>query len=553
LKIIKFTLPTIVLVAFLLRFLGIHFGLPGTVFPDEPHHINLAVYFGSGDLNPHVFKYPTLWMYFLFINYGLAFLFWSGFGLVRSASDFGQLFVWDPSLFYLIARGWAALFGTGAVLLTYYAGKKLISKQSGILAAAFMAVSPILIYYGHRAKADMMMLFLSTVAWFFCVRVFKDQNKRNYYWAGLFLGLAASAQYTAVILAPLLFWAHASKWKKNSEGVSFFFQKPLLLGYACLFLGFLLGTPFSLLDHPTFLADWRDLTQYGAGDWTADKAILGLGILPLWGELAQWGWLTFSFFAAGLWALRKKASRTVVFLIGPLIWCGIALGAQNSVAVIVNYTFSFFPGLALGMGAVWLWIERRKKSPSWVWGSLAVVFVPLFLMGWAITQCYLTTDTRVSAYDWINKNIPQGSRILLDQIHTSPPLKMSPGQIETLYKKTKEMGHPRARYYEFYRQAQKGEGYEILRVQRTADELVTLKRLSEWSQKAGLWLDVEAGWPALKSAGIDYVVWTSKGATPDNSPRLLKYFDDLTKKGLLIQEFQPRSYLSPLIQIYKIE
>ena len=57
----------ILLIALALRVAGTSFGLPGTFHPDEPHHINTAVYFGSGDLNPHVFKYPTLWMYFLFI------------------------------------------------------------------------------------------------------------------------------------------------------------------------------------------------------------------------------------------------------------------------------------------------------------------------------------------------------------------------------------------------------------------------------------------------------------------------------------------------------
>ena len=42
-------LPLLVLLslALLLRLIGIHYGLPSTLQPDEPHHINIAVHFGD--------------------------------------------------------------------------------------------------------------------------------------------------------------------------------------------------------------------------------------------------------------------------------------------------------------------------------------------------------------------------------------------------------------------------------------------------------------------------------------------------------------------------
>src|SRR5262245_9379340 len=102
-------LIAVLLGALLLRFLGLKFGFPIPVFADESHHVNVAVSFGGGNLNPHIFKYPTLWMYVLFGAYGAFFLLWSAFGLRHSAADFATLFAWEPAPFYLIARSLTAV------------------------------------------------------------------------------------------------------------------------------------------------------------------------------------------------------------------------------------------------------------------------------------------------------------------------------------------------------------------------------------------------------------------------------------------------------------
>ena len=56
------------------RFYGIDFGLPHTECrPDESTLVFEALSFFSGDLNPHFFNYPTLYMYVLFGLYILYF------------------------------------------------------------------------------------------------------------------------------------------------------------------------------------------------------------------------------------------------------------------------------------------------------------------------------------------------------------------------------------------------------------------------------------------------------------------------------------------------
>ncbi len=87
-----------------LRLLGISFGLPHLFHADEPRAIHHALSYSTGDLNPHYFWLPPLLSYVLFVLFGLYFLVLGGLGGVGSVAEFGELFLRDPSSFYLIGR-----------------------------------------------------------------------------------------------------------------------------------------------------------------------------------------------------------------------------------------------------------------------------------------------------------------------------------------------------------------------------------------------------------------------------------------------------------------
>ena len=150
-------LLAVIAAAAALRLAGAGYGLPAVFNADEPHHVDVAVSFGRGSLNPGVFKYPTLWMYTLFLEYGAYFVFWSRCGLARSVSDFGALFVWHPGSFYLLARLLSAAFSLGGVVLCWRTAARLFGGRSGLWAAALLAASPTLVVSAHAAKPDSMM------------------------------------------------------------------------------------------------------------------------------------------------------------------------------------------------------------------------------------------------------------------------------------------------------------------------------------------------------------------------------------------------------------
>jgi len=119
-----------------------------------------------------------------------------------------------PPLYYLLAWPWARLFGYGEVGLrslsvllgtatvpvAYLAGRELVSRRAGLVVAALVAVSPILVWYSQEARAYALLVLLSSLALYFFARALRDPRPR---WLGLWAlssALAICTHYFAAFL-----------------------------------------------------------------------------------------------------------------------------------------------------------------------------------------------------------------------------------------------------------------------------------------------------------------------------------------------------------------
>ncbi len=81
-------LAALLLLAAGLRFTGLSWGLPDVdTRPDEITMIRIALQCGTGDLNPHVFFYPSLLGYVLFGCYLVLAAYWKLTGFIASPGD----------------------------------------------------------------------------------------------------------------------------------------------------------------------------------------------------------------------------------------------------------------------------------------------------------------------------------------------------------------------------------------------------------------------------------------------------------------------------------
>ena len=196
----------VLFIAAIARFWGIHFGLPHTACrPDETYVIGIALRFGTGDLNPHGFLYPTLYMYILFLLYACHFLLGLFMGEYASNSDFVLEYILDPTNFYLIDRFLSALLGTATVLVTFHVAKQFLDRKTAIISAFFLALAYLHVRHSHFGVVNVPVTFLIMCSVFYILKAHEDYRSRSYLLARIFAGLAASTKYIGVLLVlPML-------------------------------------------------------------------------------------------------------------------------------------------------------------------------------------------------------------------------------------------------------------------------------------------------------------------------------------------------------------
>jgi mannosyltransferase len=117
-----------------------------------------------------------------------------------------------PPLYYALAWFWTQLTGTGEVGLrslsalagvatipvAYFIGAELRGRRTGLMAAALVAVNPMLLWYSQEARAYALLVLLCSISLFFCLRALRNGQRRDFVFWGLASGLALATHYFAV-------------------------------------------------------------------------------------------------------------------------------------------------------------------------------------------------------------------------------------------------------------------------------------------------------------------------------------------------------------------
>lgn len=142
-----------------------------------------------------------------------------GFGHAMDAVGFSES---APPLYYALAWIWTQITGTGpwglrslsalagvaTIPVAYLVGRDLRGRRAGLLAAALVAVNPMLIWYSQEARAYALLVFFCALSLLYCVRALRvgegaeaseaRHDKRNFVLWGVFSALALATHYFAV-------------------------------------------------------------------------------------------------------------------------------------------------------------------------------------------------------------------------------------------------------------------------------------------------------------------------------------------------------------------
>jgi 4-amino-4-deoxy-L-arabinose transferase-like glycosyltransferase len=410
----------ILLFACLLRLFGIRFGLPYQYHPDEVKYVILALKVGAVGPNVGYFDNPTGFVYLLFFEYGIVYILGRLLSIFHSTKDLAILYYQNPTIFYLLGRITSVLLGVGTVWLTYAISKKSFNRTIGLLASLFLACSFGHIRESHFAIPDIPMVFFLMLSFYFTIQFWFTEKKPLLYilLAAGFSGVAIGFKYTAgLILVPLLLALILQRYKLGNTRktqVFWFFSS-----FVFMFLGFLIVCPYALLDFPKFWAGIKNL-QYmdKTGHFGLDPLVNGY-LFYIQSLSWQLGWLIFIVGIIGLgFALYKYKSFAIILSVFPILFY---LFMSNSKLTYDRFMLPVLPFIAISSSTLLVNLAENMKWRSMVISILSIIFIIQPVVNSLYSNYLLTQkDTRTIAKDWVEQNIPAGSKIIMESY--SPPL-----------------------------------------------------------------------------------------------------------------------------------
>lgn len=421
----------VVILAFVLRVVGLQYGLPEVYNPDEIAIMARALGFARGSLNPGNFLYPTFYFYVLFVWVGVYLGFLLVSGGVGSIVELQRLYFADPTGIYTAGRLLGAVSGTASVLLVYRLAAGLAGHRAGLAAMIFLAVAPVAVIDAHYVKHDVPATLTIVIAYLAMARVWADpdggaRGTRRVALAGAACGMAFSTHYYCIFLALPLTWVVALTARDRGAGQA---VRQLLVAGLSSAVAFFALSPFLLVEP---LTAWRDITANR--EIVMDRAVAEGAFQPamrylemLWQDAM--GIPVIALALAGfLWMLAVEPARAVwllSFAVPFFLFISNTFPASR-------YLNPLLPLVALAASWALSRAATRLRLRPWVfWVLVVACAAPAALASVRAGLFFRQTDTRTLALAFVERDIPPGATVLVQPY--SVPLKPSrEGLVEAL-------------------------------------------------------------------------------------------------------------------------
>lgn len=426
----------IIFVGIVLRLYGLNHGFPFIFHPDEPAVVRSATGIRF-DPNPAHFDWPHLHFYLNFFLYWL-FIKFRGFlqiiGLQEPIVKIFPLLWRDPLVFYWLSRLFDAFLGAFTALPLYLAGKELFNKKTGLLAALAISVMPFHVHVSHFALIDVPTAFWISWAIYFSTKIYRYGLIKNYLLAGFFIGLAASTKYNGGLAALVVFMGHLIRLIESAEeGIK---RKTLdtlkqllnpkeikflvVSGFAAI-AGFILGTPYSVLDFDTFIrsdspvgAMWQ-FKNVGSVDFAVR---INQFIRVLTTEyLNNFGYTLIIIFTLFAIYSTFKMNKKVCFIYVPALFLFYYTAGFDKLRA--HYFLTVYPFVALAVGVA---IEKviRNKSKVFKVFVLLAVFLPPLMLSAQRSVLLKKEDTRNITYNWLKEHVTIADFLIYNSSSLNP-------------------------------------------------------------------------------------------------------------------------------------
>ncbi len=419
----------IMLVGIFLRVWGTGFGLPYLFHADETHTVNLSVSLGYNLLNPKVFWKPAFTYYIIGFGYGLYFVIGKLIGIFPNLNSFKELFVLNPTSFYVIGRiSIGVVFGVLSIPAIYNLGKRFYNQRTGLLSALLLSVSFIHVQNSHYIAHDIPVLFFIILTLIYSYDIFSHGGLKDYLKAGLCLGLAIATKYNAALAFIAILLAHLFSISK---------ERPLLIKnifsvkliYSILLTGavFFIVNPYILINFNGFKETFLDL--FHVTGYTGFSHHIRVGIIEGVGAgIFLSGILGFSYIA------KAGFKKTILLLCFPLFYyihLVFFSQAHERYALILVPFWIILAAFFLDNIISFLRV-RYKQIIAASFSVIITILIacPTFYKSVYSDWLFSKKDTRVLAAEWIESNISPGAKFVVDHTFFAPVIRQSYRQLE---------------------------------------------------------------------------------------------------------------------------
>jgi hypothetical protein len=373
---------------------------------------------------PYQFFYPTFFSYLALIPSIIGAYLLSILGIISSPIEASALYNLDSVLPILPIRILSLSFSIATIWLVFRTGKKFYDESVGILAAAMLVFSPLDIERSSWGLPDTLMVLFSASAMFFCFSALKNNSLKNLTKASIMAGLATSTKYNAgMLIFPILAVAVLHLFQTKKAGLSLGrFIKIMLLSSAAFVCAFLLASPGWMIVPGKFLDTFRSLHKNMA------EGSLGFFGLPY----IQYIILMFQsektisiMFAVGIICAVIRRNREDIVFLCLFLPSFLYIGSWERKSL--NYLMFLWPSLAvISAYPISKFIRSlfQKKRTAIAIVMISALFVwPMYSsIRYACTQ--LLEDSRWVTNRWIQENLPEGSKVVVDWAYVPRILNM---------------------------------------------------------------------------------------------------------------------------------
>lgn len=468
-KIVSKFLPFLIfLFAFTLRVYGINWDQNQHLHPDERFLTMTVNSMSLPDsffeyLNPEVSKLNPY-------NIGVNFFVYGTFptSLVKYFSKFELFDIFQYNNIALTGRLISAILDAGVVIFIFFIAKNIFGKKSALASSLLYSVFVLPIQLSHFFAVDTFLNFFLVLSFYLLVKFISKRNTTYAVLTGLAYGTALGCKISAIYFLPVIFAGFLTVLLKyKSYRILFFSFCAFLFG---TFVSLRISDPrifsgYSLLPviNPQFIQNISDLRSQGvqgsifppAIQWfTATPLLFPFKNLVIWGLGLPLGILSLVavfysvfLFVKSLWkiiSLKKIYDYTKHLTIEQfshfliLFWILLLFfyqGIQPTPSM--RYFLPLYPFVSI-VTANFLYnlfsfiSEKVSKQIAILLNCSIVVLILIYPL--SFLAIYSRPHSRVTASEWIYKNIPQGATLSCDLWDDCLPLPLNGNKSPYNYK-----------------------------------------------------------------------------------------------------------------------